>query len=144
MCAFQMNLWIKRILCVWLCVSKVSQQYTIKFDDTAHRNYLCPDLCHQNWIVCVFVVVVFFLLNLVAAFSIFSMLDANEMGCRRCFSEIYIIHHFECEPKISLLHAHCLNFVPLFFLRIPCASFMLLLYSPSSPLYIHTHGDSCR
>lgn len=54
-----------------------SQCNAIKFDDVAHRKLLsvCPDLCHQNWYiyiyVCVFFRVCVFGLVLVQQFSIF-------------------------------------------------------------------------
>lgn len=44
-----MNLWITLSPTIFLYYE--SRSNTIKLDDAAHRNdYLCSDLCHQNWI----------------------------------------------------------------------------------------------
>lgn len=60
------------------------------------------------------------------------------MGNRRCSSEIYIIHHFECKPKISLLHAHSVYFVPYFFF-IFCALRLCCCFMPHRHRYTFTH-----
>lgn len=95
--------WIHSVDHIFFLIRK-SRSNTIKLDDAAHRNYLCSDLCHQNWIVasaaaaavvvvcalCFFFSLCFFF-HLGGAIFHFYLLKAMKWVARA-----HVTYHFEC------------------------------------------------